>query len=73
MKALASKYFEAKPRVPHKLGTDMMGNDIMGSFDPNTGRFYDAANNPIGGGTGGQGGSVIDPGAGMLAKGVTEY
>lgn len=75
MKATAAKYFEAKPRVPHKLGTDMMGNDIMGSFDPNTGRFYDAGNNPIGGGTanGGKGTTIPGSNANVLAKGVTEY
>lgn len=70
MKATAAKYFETKPRVPHKIGTDMMGNDIMGSFDPNKGTFFDAAGNQIGGGGGGA--NIPDSGAGMLAKGVTE-
>ena len=28
MKATAAKYFESKPRIPHVLGTDMMGNPI---------------------------------------------
>lgn len=73
MKAVAAKYFEAKPRVPHKLGTDMMGNDIMGSFDPNTGRFYDAVNNPIGGGAAGDKAKIPGTNENVLAKGVKEY
>lgn len=74
MKATAAKYFETKPLVPHKIGTDMMGNDIMGSFNPNTGKYYDAANREIKaeGDAGGAAG-VGTGGAGILAKGVKEY
>lgn len=71
MKATAAKYFETKPYVPHKIGVDMMGNDIMGSFNPNNNKFYDAAGKELG--AGGSGANIPDSGAGMLAKGVTEY
>lgn len=71
MKATAAKYFETKPRVPHKIGVDMMGNDIMGSFDPNTNKYYDAAGRAIGA-SGAGGATAVDSGAGMLAKGVSE-
>lgn len=70
LKAVVAKHFETKPRVPHKIGVDMMGNDIMGSFDPNSGKFYNANNQEIGGGA--SGGSGVDVGAGMLAKDVKE-
>ncbi len=78
MKATAAKYFESKPRVPHVLGTDMMGNPIQGSFDPNTGKFYDAGGGLIGGGTAGgdsSGKGVTIPGTNdyILAKGVKDY
>lgn len=74
-KGLIAKYFETKPFVPHKIGVDMYGNDIMGSFDPNTNRYFDAAGRPMasaggGGAVGGGTGSAPD---GVLAKGVTEY
>ncbi|MFA6267865.1 MAG: hypothetical protein WC670_19380 [Pseudolabrys sp.] len=72
MKATAAKYFETKPRTSVKIGTKMDGTDIMGSFDPNTGKFYTAAGDEVkGSGTGG-----VDPvGGGMqvLAKGVKDY
>ena len=71
MDATAAKYYETKPFVPHKIGTDMMGNDIMGSFNPNNNKYYDAAGREIGGE--GSAGGVGDAGAGMLAKGVKEY
>lgn len=76
MKATAAKYFETKPSTPHKIGTDMMGNDIMGVFDPNAnggkGGYYDAAGRSIGTGGAAGGVGIPDAGAGMLAKGVTE-
>jgi hypothetical protein len=71
-KAMIAKYFETKPRVPHNIGTDALGNPIMGSFDPNTGKFYDAANRMIGGGAG-AGTGLPDAGAGLLAKGVEQF
>lgn len=74
MKAVIGKYFETKPLVPHKIGTDMMGNDVMGSFNPNTGKYYDAANREIKA-DGESGGSGIggSNNAGILAKGVKDY
>lgn len=69
MKAVSAKYLETKARVPHKIGTDLNGNDIMGSFDPNTGKYYGANNQELGAsGTAG----LPDAGGGLLAKGVTE-
>jgi hypothetical protein len=50
MKAVSARYLETKPYVPHKIGTDAMGNDIMGSFNPNNNKFYDAAGREIGAG-----------------------
>lgn len=38
--------------VPHKIGVDTFGNDIMGSFDPRTGAFYDTNGRKIDSGTG---------------------
>lgn len=78
MKATAAKYFETKPSTPHKIGTDMMGNDIMGVFDPNAnhgkGGYLDAAGRPLGADGSAAGGvGVPGNGAGILAKGVTDY
>lgn len=80
MKAVAGKYFEAKARVPHEIGTDWLGNKIMGSFDPNTGKFYDASGSLIQGGSGGGSGggapgssTTVAGGMNMLAKGVGQY
>lgn len=70
MKATVAKYFETKPFIPHKIGVDMAGNDIMGSFNPNNNKFYDAAGRELGAGQSG-GAALPDAGAGMLAKGVT--
>ena len=47
LKTVTAKYFETKPMVPHKIGTDMFGNEVIGAFNPNTGKFQDAAGNEI--------------------------
>jgi hypothetical protein len=71
MKATAAKYFEAKARVPHEIGQDTLGNKIMGSFDPNTGKYYDVTGREVKG-DGSSVGGVMGGGA-LFAKGVTQY
>lgn len=73
MKAVATKYFEGKSRVPHKIGVDWLGNDVMGSFDPNTGKYFDTAGKEVTSGAGSPGSTGQPGGMQMLAKGVTEY
>lgn len=75
MKATAAKYFETKPRTSVKLGTDMAGVDIMGSFDPNTGKYFNLAGEEVRPNTDGGGGvaSNVPGGMRVLAEGVTGY
>lgn len=64
MKATAAKYFETKPRQ-HVMMKDALGGETPMSYDPNTGKYYDAAGNehkPDAEGSGLGGGGILAPG-----------
>lgn len=51
MKAVAGKYFDAKPFSPVDMGTDpLTGMKRMGAFNPATGKFVDPGNSSSGAG-----------------------
>jgi hypothetical protein len=64
------RQFDEGGIVAHKIGVDALGNDIMGSFNRRTGKYYDAAGREI---RAGDGGGLPDAGGGLLAKGVERY
>lgn len=73
LKQISDKYFDSQLK-PTKIGVDMLGNDVMGSFNARTGKYFDAAGREIKAPGTGEGSSTTALGGQpLLAKGVTEY
>ena len=65
MKAITAKYFETKP-LQHVMQKDALGGEVPMAFDPNTGKYRDAAGVELKpdatAGSSGPGGALLAPG-----------